>query len=250
MKSATPKNNRMLCELTVCTVRYLNAITENLRRLPPFHRTYEINQDDGEEIHSELYEIDDDAQDLDQSTDQTLSPTKESHATSNTESDSHEFQCDTCGLAFKSSSTLKVHFKTHNGPVRRHECIDCKKNFKTRLSLTIHRRSHTGERPYVCEVSTQISHIFTADETQSISSLFVTDVRQGVQDSERCQQSSCHSFRGKGIQLSALPVSGIHQGQSENTRSYAQQNPTLFVSILLDEIQYRFQYAQTHTEYP
>lgn len=166
MKSSTPKNNRMLCELTVCTVRYLNAITENLRRLPPFHRTYEINQDDGEEIHSELYEIDDDAQDLDQSTDQTLSPTKESHATSNTESDSHEFQCDTCGLAFKSSSTLKVHFKTHNGPVRRHECIDCKKNFKTRLSLTIHRRSHTGERPYVCEVSTQISHIFTADETQ------------------------------------------------------------------------------------
>lgn len=66
-------------------------------------------------------------------------------------SSNDDFQCDSCGLAFKGASALKIHMKTH-GSSRKHECTDCKKIFKTRLSLTIHMRSHTGERPYVCEV--------------------------------------------------------------------------------------------------
>ncbi|XP_056880579.1 zinc finger protein 583-like [Takifugu flavidus] len=60
------------------------------------------------------------------------------------------FICETCGKAFNTNSTLKVHIRCHTGE-RPYLCKTCGKAFKQSSALSYHMRVHTGERPDVCK---------------------------------------------------------------------------------------------------
>ncbi|XP_057188002.1 zinc finger protein 664-like isoform X3 [Triplophysa rosa] len=57
--------------------------------------------------------------------------------------------CEKCGKIFVSSSSLKVHMKTHMGE-KPFQCSQCDKFFSIKQSLVAHQRIHTGEKPYAC----------------------------------------------------------------------------------------------------
>ncbi|KAG7160216.1 Zinc finger protein 236-like 2, partial [Homarus americanus] len=53
------------------------------------------------------------------------------------------FKCDSC------NNVLKSHFKTHSGQ-RTHKCPTCNGLFATSGSLRRHRTTHSSDRPYMC----------------------------------------------------------------------------------------------------
>ncbi|XP_042237622.1 zinc finger protein 236-like isoform X2 [Homarus americanus] len=59
------------------------------------------------------------------------------------------FKCDSCNKLFNSLSVLKSHFKTHSGQ-RTHKCPTCNGLFATSGSLRRHRTTHSSDRPYMC----------------------------------------------------------------------------------------------------
>lgn len=59
------------------------------------------------------------------------------------------FQCENCNKQFNSLSVLKSHFKTHTGQ-RTHKCTICNGLFATSGSLKRHRTTHSTDRPYMC----------------------------------------------------------------------------------------------------
>nr|XP_055048519.1 zinc finger protein 648 [Misgurnus anguillicaudatus] len=58
-------------------------------------------------------------------------------------------KCTYCNWAFKKSSNLSSHMKTHCG-LRPHVCDVCGKAYSHQGTLQQHKRLHTGERPYQC----------------------------------------------------------------------------------------------------
>ncbi|XP_071523209.1 uncharacterized protein [Panulirus ornatus] len=59
------------------------------------------------------------------------------------------FKCDSCNKQFNSLSVLKSHFKTHTKQ-RTHKCSVCNGLFATNGSLRRHRTTHSTDRPYMC----------------------------------------------------------------------------------------------------
>nr|XP_045610997.1 zinc finger protein 236-like isoform X2 [Procambarus clarkii] len=59
------------------------------------------------------------------------------------------FKCENCNKYFNSLSVLKSHFKTHTGQ-RSHRCPICNGLFATSGSLRRHRTTHSSDRPYMC----------------------------------------------------------------------------------------------------
>ncbi|CAG0895915.1 unnamed protein product [Darwinula stevensoni] len=63
------------------------------------------------------------------------------------------FACDQCSNAFRSSSELQIHRRTHlPGQLRyTYMCEVCGRQFTQKGNLDSHRRIHTGERPFKCD---------------------------------------------------------------------------------------------------
>nr|XP_053626757.1 zinc finger protein 236-like isoform X2 [Cherax quadricarinatus] len=59
------------------------------------------------------------------------------------------FKCENCNKQFNNVSVLKSHFKTHTGQ-RTHKCLICNGLFATSGSLRRHRTTHSSDRPYMC----------------------------------------------------------------------------------------------------
>uniref|UniRef100_A0A3B5M017 C2H2-type domain-containing protein n=1 Tax=Xiphophorus couchianus TaxID=32473 RepID=A0A3B5M017_9TELE len=59
------------------------------------------------------------------------------------------FSCKMCLKSFSSSSTLRMHEKSHQ-QTKEFACNTCGKTFHLRHMLQYHQRQHTGDRPHVC----------------------------------------------------------------------------------------------------
>ncbi|RZC42211.1 gastrula zinc finger protein XlCGF52.1-like [Asbolus verrucosus] len=60
------------------------------------------------------------------------------------------FQCDICNRRFGCSSNLTQHLKYHTGN-RSHVCTFCGKSYMTKGDLMIHEKTHLNKREYKCE---------------------------------------------------------------------------------------------------
>lgn len=76
-------------------------------------------------------------------------------------------QCKLCG---KEVNTLSAHLKEVHVDIRKFPCSFCEKSFKRKLHLTVHARSHTGERPYKCYFCDKQFHQ-PADRNKHMSAL-------------------------------------------------------------------------------
>ena len=59
------------------------------------------------------------------------------------------FPCDLCSRVLSTAYSLSQHKKTHTGQ-KTHQCEQCGRGFGNSSHLKIHRMTHSGERPYAC----------------------------------------------------------------------------------------------------
>ncbi|XP_076046587.1 uncharacterized protein LOC143028419 isoform X2 [Oratosquilla oratoria] len=59
------------------------------------------------------------------------------------------YECQKCNKHFMSHSVLKMHYKTHSGH-RSHRCPVCQDCLATNSSLKRHLTTHSNDRPYMC----------------------------------------------------------------------------------------------------
>ncbi|KAJ8411571.1 hypothetical protein AAFF_G00163790 [Aldrovandia affinis] len=59
------------------------------------------------------------------------------------------YKCLQCSKGFASSGVLKAHIRTHSG-LKAHKCLICDSTFTTSGSLRRHMTTHSDQRPYMC----------------------------------------------------------------------------------------------------
>ncbi|RWS11792.1 zinc finger protein 236-like protein [Dinothrombium tinctorium] len=64
-------------------------------------------------------------------------------------SDRRNYKCSYCDKAFKKSSHLQQHVRSHTGE-KPFQCTLCSQSFISNGSLKAHLRTHSGEKPYKC----------------------------------------------------------------------------------------------------
>ncbi|XP_046839721.1 zinc finger protein with KRAB and SCAN domains 3-like [Xenia sp. Carnegie-2017] len=62
-----------------------------------------------------------------------------------------KYECDKCAATFISEWQLKRHAKIHNGAIKPRFCLVCNRAFRGSTDLKVHMRTHTGEKPFKCE---------------------------------------------------------------------------------------------------
>ena len=83
--------------------------------------------------------------------DQSLSFVTSKYTSPETPLDDRPYQCSTCQKAFKQSSHLIEHEKTHLA-VKPFHCDICNKGFIRKRELIVHQRKHSGITPHQCEL--------------------------------------------------------------------------------------------------
>ena len=63
------------------------------------------------------------------------------------------YSCSQCGKRYMSQCSLTSHEHIHTG---KYKCTECGKCFRSNSSLVTHRRSHTGEKPFECNVCSNV----------------------------------------------------------------------------------------------
>lgn len=107
-----------------------------------------------------------------------------------THSDEKTFECDKCGIKYKSRAGLTHHVKTMHLNIKPYTCTVCSQRFALRATLTTHMRTHTGEKPFSCVICekpfSQKSSLRTHMKLVHSNVILYTDVKNTNNDDLKC----------------------------------------------------------------
>ncbi|XP_071976149.1 transcription factor E4F1 isoform X2 [Engystomops pustulosus] len=98
------------------------------------------------------------------------------------------FSCDQCGREFLKAHLLKKHLESH-GNVRKYKCGECGKMYKTIAHVKGHMRVHSEDRPYPCP---KCGKRYKTKNAQQVH------LRTHMEEKPYVCQYCPHSFREKG----------------------------------------------------
>ncbi|XP_040296286.1 transcription factor E4F1 isoform X1 [Bufo bufo] len=98
------------------------------------------------------------------------------------------FRCDQCGREFLKAHMLKKHQESH-GNIRKYKCGECGKMYKTVAHVKGHMRVHSEDRPYPCP---KCGKRYKTKNAQQVH------LRTHMEDKPYVCQYCPHSFREKG----------------------------------------------------
>ncbi|XP_069840103.1 transcription factor E4F1 isoform X2 [Dendropsophus ebraccatus] len=98
------------------------------------------------------------------------------------------FRCDQCGREFLKAHMLKKHQESH-GNIRKYKCGECGKMYKTIAHVKGHMRVHSDDRPYPCP---KCGKRYKTKNAQQVH------LRTHLEDKPYVCQYCPHSFREKG----------------------------------------------------